>query len=66
MTAATPPIKSAIGFLKMRQENESGDTNAPSPRGRVKSTLGPSSGFNSERAPASSLFRTLRGSRMIE
>src|SRR5882757_59727 len=66
MTAAIPPISSATGFLKMRQDSESGANNAASPGGRVKSIARPFCGFNRAQAAASSLRCKLNGSRMIE
>jgi hypothetical protein len=66
MTAATPPIKSAMGFLKMRHDSESDGSRALSPRGRVKSIEGPFFGFKSARVPTSSLLWMFRGNRMID
>jgi hypothetical protein len=37
ITAVTPPMKRESGFLKTRQETDSGDRRAASPIGREKS-----------------------------
>src|SRR5665647_2078480 len=40
MTALTPPMNSATGFLKMRHDTEAAGTKAASPFGLVRSSAG--------------------------
>src|SRR5262245_55062556 len=53
MTAVTPPMNSETGFLNMRHDTESGDTNAGSPAGCEKSTEDWSPGSRSARVACS-------------
>ena len=54
ITAVTPPMYVATGFLKMRQATKSGALSAGSPAGRLKSIARPPSGNSSSREALSS------------